>query len=76
MDVLDEQTWTDDIRAGFSEAFRVLKPNGNLVFTWAEKDIAVSEILELTPVRPVIGHKSGKQMGTHWILFLKDGDAA
>ena len=73
---LDEQTWPDDIRAGFSEAFRVLKPNGNLVFTWAEKDIAVSEILKLTPVRPVIGHKSGKQMGTHWILFLKDGDAA
>ena len=73
---LDEQTWRDVIRAGFSEGFRVLKPGHTLVFKWAEKDIAVSEILKLTPVRPVIGHKSGKQMGTHWILFLKDGDAA
>ncbi|MHC5307534.1 class I SAM-dependent methyltransferase [Bartonella sp. LJL80] len=72
---LNKQTWRDDLRKGFSEAFRVLKPNGTLIFKWAEKDIPVREILALTPHKPVIGHKSGKSAGTHWITFLKGAAA-
>src|SRR5699024_9040563 len=29
---LDPRTWRDDLRAGFSECFRVLKPDGVLIF--------------------------------------------
>lgn len=64
--------WKDILQKGFSECFRVLKPGGFLVFKWNETDIKVSEILKLTPVKPVFGHKSGKQSKTHWIIFMKE----
>ena len=63
--------WREDIKAGFCECFRVLKPEGVLVFKWNETDIRVSEILRLSPVEPLIGHKSGKNMNTHWLLLMK-----
>jgi SAM-dependent methyltransferase len=69
---LHADTWRADLEAGFSECFRVLKPEGVLIFKWNETQIPVSQILELTPARPLIGHKSGKASKTHWITFLKD----
>lgn len=73
---LDKLTWRDDLKRGFAECFRVLKPGGVLIFKWAETDIKVSELLALTDQKPLIGHKSGKQMGTHWVTFIKaDGGA-
>ena len=63
--------WRDDLRLGFSECFRVLKPNGTLIFKWNEYDIPVKEILKLTPNKPLFGHRSGKQQKTHWITFMK-----
>jgi hypothetical protein len=63
------------IRHGFSECFRVLMPCGTLVFKWSESEVLVSEILDLTSERPLFGHKSGKQSGTHWIVFQKNQDA-
>ncbi len=68
---LHKATWREDIKAGFAEAFRVLKANGTLIFKWNETQIKVQEILNLTPEKPVIGHISGKQNNTHWICFLK-----
>lgn len=62
--------WRDTLRNGFAECFRVLKPNGTLVFKWADSDHPVSTILALTPERPLFGNKSGKH--THWIVFMKD----
>ena len=70
--VLDRSTWRDDLTAGFSECFRVLKPGGVLIFKWNETQIPVSQILELTPQRPLVGHRVGKQMNTHWITFIKE----
>lgn len=64
--------WQDILTRGFSECFRVLKKGGFLVFKWNETDIKVSEILKLTPYKPVFGHISGKRSNTHWILFIKD----
>lgn len=64
--------WRNDIKVGFSECFRVLKPGGTLIFKWNENQILVSELLELTPNKPLYGHKSGKNSNTHWIAFLKD----
>lgn len=65
-----EENWRDDLTKGFSECFRVLKKDGVLIFKWNETQVKVSEILALTQVRPLFGHKSGKSMNTHWITFL------
>lgn len=63
--------WRGMLRQGFLECFRVLKPQGVLIFKWAESDFPVSEVLSLTPEKPLFGHKSGKKSSTHWIAFLK-----
>ena len=63
--------WKTMLRGGFSECFRVLRPFGTLVFKWCETEIPLSEILKLTDVNPIVGHKSGKASNTHWVTFLK-----
>ena len=63
--------WREMLRAGFAECFRVLKADGTLIFKWCDDEIPVSQILALTPERPLFGHKSGKQQKTHWVTFLK-----
>jgi len=68
---LTKETWQEDLRSGFSECFRVLKPEGVLIFKWNETQITVSRILALTDQKPLVGHKSGKASKTHWITFLK-----
>jgi len=67
-------TWQEDIRAGFSECFRVLNVGGVLIFKWNETQIKVSEILKLTNEKPLFGHISGKRSNTHWICFMKTGE--
>lgn len=57
---LDKASWREVIGRGFAECFRVLKPNGVLIFKWAETDIKVSEVLQLTEQAPLVGHRSGK----------------
>ena len=69
--VLDKETWQDDLTKGFAECFRVLKTNGTLIFKWNETSIPLKNILKLTDQKPVLGHPSGKRMGTHWVLFIK-----
>ena len=70
--VLDKETWREDLTKGFAECFRVLKDEGTLIFKWNEVSIPLKEILTLTPpYKPVLGHPSGKRMGTHWVLFIK-----
>lgn len=69
--VLDRDGWREDIRKGFSEAFRVLRPQGTLVFKWNETQIPVRRVIELTDQKPTIWQRTGKGDKTHWILFLK-----
>ena len=66
-----EGDWREMLRRGFKECFRVLKPNGTLIFKWSEVQFPVKEILELTDHKPLYGHRSGKKMNTHWICFIK-----
>lgn len=66
-----EGDWHEELRKGFAECFRVLKPEGTLIFKWNENEIPVSQILALTPEKPLYGHKSGKNSQTHWIAFIK-----
>lgn len=64
--------WRDDIRLGFDECLRVLKPGGVLIFKWSEIQIKTSEVLALVTLKPLFGHPSGKRSNTHWIVFMKD----
>lgn len=66
-------SWREVIAKGFAECFRVLMPGGFLIFKWNETDIKVSEILKLTPHKPIFGHISGKRSNTHWMCFMKGG---
>lgn len=71
--VLDPHTWRDDLAAGFAECFRVLGPDGVLIFKWNETQIPVGQVLALTPNKPLVGHRRvGKSADTHWITFLKE----
>lgn len=63
-------TWRDDLKQGFSECMRVLKPNGTLIFKWNEQQIKLSEILRLIDYEPLFGNQRGY---THWLVFMKDG---
>lgn len=63
--------WKKELRGGFAECFRVLKPGGTLIFKWCESQMPIDEILALTPERPLFGHRSGKAAKTHWIAFMK-----
>lgn len=66
-----QRDWKSELKKGFAECFRVLEPNGILIFKWNETNITVSEILKLTDQKPVMGNKSGKRSNTHWICFMK-----
>lgn len=65
------EDWRDDIALGFSECFRVLHPDGTLVFKWNETHIRLSEILPLSPHPPLFGQVSGRSGMTHWLVFMK-----
>jgi SAM-dependent methyltransferase len=71
-----EGDWQAMLTKGFAECFRVLRPDGTLIFKWNENEIPVSRILALTPEKPLYGHKSGKNSQTHWIAFVKTGHRA
>lgn len=63
--------WREDLRAGFSECFRVLATNGTLVFKWNETQVKLAEVLALTPHQPIFGQVSGRKGMTHWLVFMK-----
>lgn len=62
------KTWTNDIRKGFDECMRVLKPNGTLIFKWATRDITLKQILDVIETRPIIFHKNNN---TFFLVFMK-----
>ena len=63
--------WRESLRKGFEECFRVLRPGGTLIFKWCEVEVPISEVLALTPHKPLYGHRSGKASKTHWVAFIK-----
>ena len=65
------ESWPQDIKKGFEECFRVLEPNGTLIFKWNEDQIKLGQILKLAPQEPLFGDKRSK---THWLVFMKVGD--
>lgn len=71
--MLKRSTWRDDIKQGFDECMRVLKPNGTLIFKWNESQVTTKEILKIIEVKPLFGHVSGRQSKTIWMCFMKNG---
>lgn len=61
--------WKDDLRQGFKECFRVLTPNGTMIFKWNEDQIPLRDVLALTDHKPLFGNRKSK---THWIVFMKE----
>lgn len=68
------KNWRDELTKGFAECFRVLQPHGTLIFKWNEDQISVTEILKLTPARPLFGSRFGRRDKSHWIVFTKHND--
>ena len=67
-------TWEDDLRRGFSECFRILKPNGTLIFKWCDSFRSLDKILELSPEKPVFSHKTisrSMKKYTYFVVFIK-----
>lgn len=63
-----DELWSEDIRQGFAECMRVLKPNGSLIFKWNEDQISLQEVLAAIGEQPLFGNKRSK---THWLVFMK-----
>jgi len=66
---LNPDTWQQDIKQGFNECMRVLKPNGTLIFKWNEQQITLKQILNVIDYKPLFGNKRSR---THWLVFMKD----
>lgn len=64
--------WQNEIRQGFVECFRVLKPEGTLIFKWAEDQVKIKDVLALTTHKPLFGHPTGRKGITFWMTFMKD----
>lgn len=62
------KNWPEDLKQGFNECMRVLKPNGTLIFKWNEEQIKLSEVLKCFSQQPLFGNKRAK---THWLVFIK-----
>lgn len=70
------ENWRQDLRQGFSECFRVLKPEGVLVFKWNETQVPLRDVLRLAPEEPLFGQQAGRAGKTHWLVFMKGKEAA
>lgn len=64
-------TWENDIKEGFVECIRVLKPLGTLIFKWNEEQISTKKIIEVIGKEPLIGHPTGRSGKTKWMAFIK-----
>jgi len=60
--------WPKDLKQGFKECMRVLRPQGVLIFKWNEEQIKLKQILDIIDYKPLFGNRRAK---THWLIFMK-----
>ncbi len=65
---LDKEHWSDDLKKGFDECRRVLKPTGTLMFKWNEDQIKFRDVIKVFGQKPILGDRRSK---TRWSIFLK-----
>lgn len=64
--------WASDLKAGFEECMRVLRPYGTLIFKWNEHSIKVSQLLTaIGGHQPLFGHRTLQTSKTIWMTFMK-----
>lgn len=75
---LNSETWQTDIKLGFLQIMRVLKPHGILIMKWScgkkiqkSRSITLKEMLKVIPQEPLFGHTTGSNSQTNWITFMK-----
>jgi len=68
-----EKEWEPAIIGGIQECWRVLAPNGVLIFKWAEAVVPIGEVLRRLPsdIQPLFGHTTAKSGKTIWVTFMK-----
>ena len=69
-----ESEYKQTLKQGFKELFRILKPDGILIFKWADINKKAEEIIKYSPYAPLFGTRTGQRNNTHWIVFLKYSD--
>lgn len=62
-------SWEDDIKGGFDECMRVLRPGGVLIFKWNETQIPTDRIIQAIGQTPLFGHTTRQR--TIWMTFMK-----
>ena len=70
---LNAETWQTDLKAGFDELWRVLKPGGTLVFKFADNAADFRDVIELAPRDPLFGTttKKSSKCENRWFVFYK-----
>lgn len=70
---LNAETWQHDLRRGFEELWRVLRPGGTLVFKFADSEIDFRDVIDLAPTEPLFGTTTTqrKTSETRWYVFYK-----
>lgn len=69
--VLPKEAPIEFLAKGFSECWRVLKPEGTMIFKWSQKDIPLNVILQAFGRKPLFGNRRpGGQ--TFWMVFFKE----
>lgn len=70
-----DSRWKDTLTRGFGECFRVLRPNGVLIFKWCDSYKSIDEVLSLSPEKPVFIHKVVSRSRTkysYFVVFVKN----
>ena len=74
---LHAETWQDDLRRGFLELFRVLRPGGTMVFKFCDESVDFETVTDLAPEPPLFGttvRGGGSKIETRWFVFRKERD--
>jgi len=74
---LRAETWQADLRKGFDELWRVLKPGGVLNFKFADGSIHFKDVLAVFPEDPLCGTMTKKtsKCENRWFTFYKPESA-
>jgi SAM-dependent methyltransferase len=70
---LPSDTEQDDLRRGFAECWRVLRPGGTLIFKWAGD---LERVKPHFPATPIVGTRSPRGGQTRWFVFYKHVEIA
>lgn len=69
---LPRKEWKEYLREGFSECWRVLAPGGTLVFKWSEDQIALNDIRDTFPDKPLFGNRTRNDKSIFVVFFKTD----